>query len=180
MQKIKSTICLCLLALLGHGALAQEWTNPVIKDYGKIKYYKNAAMQPDKHTDYKIVFNITTDQEIDGVNAGLWKMARTINLLRAGGVKEKNIHLVGVIHGAATPIVLTDAAYQKSKGRPNPNLDILKELKVHGVQLHVCGQAVAKAHIDPDTQINRYVALSLSALIDIPSFQLKGYALMPL
>lgn len=179
MQKIKAIIYICLLSIVGNKAIAQEWTNPVIKNYGKIKYYKDVAMQPDRHMDYKIVFNITTDKEIDGVNAGLWKMARTINLLRAGGVKERNIHLVGVIHGGATPTVLTDEAYQKTKGRPNPNLDILKVLKEHGVQLHVCGQAVAKANIDPDTEINKYITFSLSALIDIPTFQLKGYALMP-
>lgn len=179
MKTIKSIICVCLLAIAGNKAMAQEWTNPVIKDYGKIKYYKDAAMQPNRHMDYKIVFNITTDKEIDGVNAGLWKMARTINLLRAGGVKEKNIHLVGVIHGAATPTVLTNEAYQKSKGRHNPNLDILKVLKENGVQLNVCGQALAKANIDPYTDLNEYITFSLSALVDIPSFQLMGYALMP-
>ena len=50
--------------------------------------------------------------EKDGVNFGLWKMARMINLLHQGKVSQKQIKMVGVIHGKATDIMLNDTAYR--------------------------------------------------------------------
>lgn len=179
MKKINSFIALCSILFIGTMAQAQEWIYPVIKEYGKIKYYEDAELIPDKDTDYKIVFNLDADKEREGVNAGLWKMARTINLLGASGVPKEHIHLVGVIHGKATPAVLSEAAHQKRMQKANPNLELLKVLRENDVKIYVCGQSLAQLDIDPKTEMNEYITLSLSALIDIPYFQLKGYALIP-
>ena len=41
---------------------AQEWVTPVIDGYGKIKYSKDVAVQPDTNLAYKIVYKITTGE----------------------------------------------------------------------------------------------------------------------
>lgn len=178
MKNVKSIIALCSILFIGTMSNAQEWTNPVIKDYGKIKFYKDAELIPDKETDYKMVFDLKSDSEMEGVNKELWKMARTINLLGASGVPKENIHLVGIIHGKTTSAVLSNEAHQKRTGKDNPNLDLLKVLIENDVKLYVCGQSLAQKDIDT-SEVNEYITLSLSALTDLPYFQYKGYALMP-
>jgi intracellular sulfur oxidation DsrE/DsrF family protein len=46
------------------------------------------------------------------------------------------------------------------------------------MQFYVCGQAAAEKGIDPETDLNPYVKLTLSALTDVPYFEQKGYQLM--
>ena len=179
MKTLKTITSVLFLFILGHAASAQKWVTPVIQKYGHIKIYPTAELQPDKNLDFKMVFNLTKGAEKDGVNIGLWHIARELNLLGATGIKPKHIHLVGVIHGEATPIILSNKAYRKRTGKPNPNLALLSDLTAHGVLIYVCGQAAADANIDPATEMNTYIHLSVSALIDLPEFQLKGYALIP-
>lgn len=157
---------------------AQEWQKPAVKDYGKVKLYDDAAMMPDKNIDYKIVFQLNSDETKEDVNAGLWHMARTMNLLKGSGVPDDHIHLVGVISGKATPVVMSNKAYQKKNGKDNPDIKLMKELSDNGAKLYVCGQAAAEHQIT-EKDLNDYVVFTLSALIDIPEFQYKGYALMP-
>jgi intracellular sulfur oxidation DsrE/DsrF family protein len=51
-------------------------------------------------------------------------------------------------------------------------------LKEAGVKLYVCGQALADDNFKPEW-INPEIVLSLSALVDVLTFQLKGYAYLP-
>ena len=44
--------------------------------------------------------------------------------------------------------------------------------------MYVCGQALAEHHI-AQTEVNPRVTIALSALTVLPTYQLKGYALMP-
>src|SRR5699024_5263197 len=95
-----------LLAMLTAGlalpATAQECTTPMIDGYGKIKYYKNTELQPQKDMQYKVAFDLKRLKKEEGGNAGLLKMARLLNLLGTAGVPAENISLVGVVHGPAT------------------------------------------------------------------------------
>ncbi len=156
-----------------------QWETPLIKGYGPIKYYSSAKIQPDKSLDYKVVFKITDGKIKDGVDNHLWHMARLLNLLYAAGVKPDHIHIVGVIAGKSTPVILNNKAYQKRFHKNNPNMDLLKQLTEHGVKIYVCDQAVAEHGIDLHQDLNKYIVPTLSAIIDLPTFQLKGYALMP-
>lgn len=157
---------------------AQDWKTPTIEGYGRIADFENVAVKPDPTEDYKLLFHITSDKEREGVNASLWKMARLVNLLENGGVPHKNIHIVGVISGPATPITLTEKAYLKRMQKPNPNLNLMKKLTDYGVIIHLCGQAAAEQEINPETDLNPYTKLTLSALIDIPTYQMQGYVVM--
>lgn len=157
---------------------AQEWKTPTIEGYGRIAEFENVAVKPDSKKEYKVLFHITSDKEREGVNVSLWKMARLINLLENAGVPHKNIHVVGVISGPASFITLSEEAHLKKMEKSNPNLDLMKKLTDYGAKIHLCGQAAAEKRIDPLTDLNPYTKLTLSALIDIPTYQMEGYVVM--
>lgn len=157
---------------------AQEWKTPTIDGYGRIKDYKDAVIHPDKNSEYKVFFNITTSTEREGVNVSLWKIARLINLLESAGVQKKDIHIAAAISGPATPIVLTESAYLDKMKKTNPNLDLMKKLTEYGVQIHLCGQAAGEQNVNPETELNPYTTLTLSALIDILHYDQLGYTVM--
>ena len=92
---------------------AQDWITPVIEGYGKIKHFEEVAEQPDATLDYKLVFDITGDREMEGVNLGLWKIARVINMLGAAKIPKDKIHIVAAIHGPATFTTLNAEKYQE-------------------------------------------------------------------
>lgn len=157
---------------------AQKWTTPTIEGYGRIHTFDSVAAHPVAKEEYKVLFHIISDKEREGVNAALWKMARTINLLEASGVPKENIFVGAVISGEATPIVLTDMLYQKRLDKPNPNLDLMKKLTDYGAFIHICGQAAVEHDVDPKTDLNPYVHLTLSALTDVLIYEKEGYILM--
>ena len=82
-----------------------------------------------------------------------------------------------VIHGPAAQFVVNDEAYQKKFGMNNPNIPLFAALKEAGVKIFVCGQSVLKRNIDPET-ITPEVAVALSAVTTLTTYQLKGYAVL--
>lgn len=157
---------------------AQNWETPIIEGYGKIVHYEKAQGQPDPSKEYKIIFHIKDGKEREGVNEGLWKIARLINLMGSYKVPENHLKIVAIISGTATPVVLTDQEHNKRAEGNNPNLDLLSKLKQHHVKILVCGQALAKHQIDADKDLNPYFELTTSALIAIPMYQMEGYVPM--
>src|SRR5699024_9509078 len=105
-----------LTAVLALPATAQEWTTPIIEGYGKIKYYKNTDLQPQKDMQYKVAFDLKSDKKKVGVYVELFKMARLLNLLVAAGFPVENISLVCVVHWPATFMILKDELYHEKMG----------------------------------------------------------------
>lgn len=175
MKKIFLLVCLLMLAQF---VSAQEWITPVIDGYGKIKVFKDVAAQPYAALEYNIVFDVMDDREMEGVNIGLWKIARVINMLGSSGISPDKIHLVAAIHGGAIFATLNDAKYQEKYEKPNPNAEILKLLKDYGVELFVCVQAATSRNISQE-DLNSNTEMALSAMMVLANYQLKGYALMP-
>lgn len=157
---------------------AQNWQTPIIEGYERVTDFPDAKIQPDPAKEYKILFHITSANEREGVNAGLWKIARLINLMGLRNVPKENIHLVAVISRSATTLALSGEAALEKTEKENPNLNLLKKLKDYGVEIEVCGQAVAKHHFDAEKDLNQFIVLTLSALIDITTYQMQGYVLM--
>ncbi len=177
---MKLNFILFILVAILNGDLikAQEWQTPVIEGYGKVKNLKEAAEQPLKDKEYKILYHVTSAKEKEGVNATLWHIARQINLFGATDTPAEHVKIVAVISGPATDIVMNNKAFFKKKGKQNPNLDLMQKLKEYGVKIDVCGQATSEHHINTATELSEYVNLALSALIDIPNYQMKGYNVM--
>lgn len=156
---------------------AQEWVTPVIDGYGKIKYNKDVAVQPDNNLAYKIVYKITTGETREGINKGLNGIAHAINMLGCTDIKSNAVNIVATIQGAATKIVLNDKTYQEMYGEKNPNTKVIELLSKYGVKLFVCSQAIAYKNIK-ETQINKNITQALSGSSVLLNYQLNGYALM--
>ena len=156
---------------------APAWQNPAIKTYGKIVDYKNVKVRPDPKLDYKLLFSVSNDKTNGDVSATLWSLARTVNLLKAGGVPQNHIHIVAVFHGAGIDAALSSATYKARKGIDNPNLDLMKQLSEAGVTFFACGQTLATAKLTA-ADLNPYTQMSYSALMVLANYQLEGYALM--
>lgn len=174
-----SVYCSLLLVLMVSNSLySQEWQTPLIDGYGEIKYFDKAAEQPDPNQEYKLLFDVTSDQQKQGVNKRLWIVARTLNMMHVAQVPLSNVTIVVAVHGAATFNLLTEEAHQKRFGKSNPNLDLIAKLKSKGVKLFVCSQATAARNISAG-DIHPAVVPALSALSVLSNYQSKGYSLMP-
>lgn len=153
--------------------------HPVIAGYGTIEPQPDAAIHSDPRLDYKVVFSITQGSKDPAkVNESLDKVARFINLLGSDNIHIKPGHVLAVIHGGATPLVLDDAHYQARYHVANPNLALVDALKKAGVKVHVCGQALAGQKI-PHDQVASSIPIDVSALTTMATLQLQGWALLP-
>lgn len=174
---------LLVLGLLPAAAVADEaafWQTPAIHDAGKIHPLPQAAYQPDRAATYKVVFLLTHEApKPDMVNAALDSVARAVNLYAQAGVPLDHLKFVAVAAGGATAIALDDASYKKLYGVDNPNLPLIEKLRRAGVDVAVCGQAMAMHHYDFAWK-DSHVTLALSALTTVAELQQQGYALLPM
>lgn len=156
------------------------WQAPAVVMAGKIHPLPQAAYQPDPQAEHKVVFALTSaPSRPDKISLSLQRLARTVNLYVNAGTPLKHLHFVAVASGAATAMMLADAEYQKHYDTPNPNLAVIEQLRELGVDVVVCGQAVAEHDYQYDW-IDKRVTLALSSLTTISELQRKGFALMPL
>ncbi|MGH8399628.1 MAG: DsrE family protein [Gammaproteobacteria bacterium] len=163
-----------------HAADNGFWQNPAIKSGGAMHPLPDAAFQPDPQATYKAVFSITDgEKDPKQVNGGLEHVARAVNVFASAHVPLDHLKFVVIIHGSAVPMTLDNAHYRKEFKIDNPNLKLIKELEAAGVQIAVCGQAVAGMKYDYKW-INPDIKVALSALSTIIVLQQQGYALFPM
>ncbi|MDE3151961.1 MAG: DsrE family protein [Gemmatimonadota bacterium] len=177
-------LLLAFAALAGRSstAAAQQpagfWTTPAIKDIGPVHVWPQAVLRPDAKTTYKAVFDLTKGAGTDEkMNAGLDHVARTVNVFAAAGVPTSHLRFAVIIHGPATPLALSDSAYQAKFGRPNPNDAVIDALTKAGVKIMVCGNALGDMQFTPE-QVNPKIKVALSALSTLIILQDQGYALL--
>lgn len=170
-------IFLCPVAFAKHPA--GFWQNPVIKDAGSMHPLPHAAFQPDKSATYKALFVIDNNgKNPKDVNRGFEHVAMAVNVFASAGMPVSQLKFVVIVRGAV-PAVLDNAQYQKKFHVDNPNLKVIRELETAGVQVVVCGQAVAGSDYDYSS-IDPSVKVALSGLSTIIILQHEGYALMEL
>ena len=164
---------------LGASPLTAAPVFPIIKGYGGMQPIVGTAERPDKALRYRVVFNITKPPPAPGkVNPTLDRMARFINLLGADGVRASRGDLVAIVHGGATPLIMTDKAHRAKFGVANPNLELIARLRATGAEVHVCSQALAGNKIAKDA-VNSAVQIDAAALTTLANLQLRGYAMIP-
>lgn len=113
------------------------------------------------------------------VNPALNTVARVVNMYTNAGVPLDHLKFVAIAYGPATPIALDNARYKKEFSVDNPNLPLVRDLRRHGIDVAVCGQAVFQHHYQDDW-VDRNVTLALSAMTTITELEDEGYALAPL
>lgn len=156
-----------------------DWQHPKIENFGRIQPLPEAVNQPARNETHKAVFSVTRKAKDRGQpNPGLDHVARAVNLFASAGVARDKRDFVAVIHGPATPSVLSDAAYKKEFGQKNPNTPLIKALTDADVSVHVCGQALAEHGFD-QARVNPDIDVALSALSDLIIYGNRGYALIP-
>lgn len=170
----------CIMSLLGCTTVALGATTQVITAAGNYHPLPKAAYQPDPSATYKVVFSLTKGSDKpDQINPALERVARTVNLYASAGVPLDHLKFVAVAYGQATSLVLDDEHYKAQFGVANPNLSVIAQLRKAGIDVAVCGQAMAEHHYDNEWA-SKDVTLSLAALTTITELQQQGYALMPL
>ena len=155
-----------------------EWQTPVIEGYGKVKFYPQSGFLPTNDREYKLIFNISSNEKKEGVNAALWRIARAINLFKAAGIDADNLKLAAIIYGDAWPAVLIDEKHQDVEGTPNPNTELIGKLVENKVKIYICGQSIAGNNIEVN-ELNPNIDIALSALVAFPAFDAMGYTLIP-
>ncbi|MFC5742387.1 DsrE family protein [Dyella tabacisoli] len=161
-------------------ALAADAPAPVITAAGAIHPLPQAAYQPDAKATHKVVFALTKPSEKPGdVNPALERVARAVNLYTSAGVPLSHLKFVAIAYGPATALVLDDEHYRAQFGVANPNLPVIAQLHKAGVDVAVCGQAMAEHKYD-NSWASKDVTLALSALTTIGDLERQGYSLMPL
>ncbi|MCB2187702.1 MAG: DsrE family protein [Deltaproteobacteria bacterium] len=180
-MKILSPSVMAILLVLSFGApsWAIDWQYPAIKGEGGIVSLPQAAVQPDPSLEYKVLFDLTGWPKMEGkVVPGLAKVARLLNAFDSAGMGPDKMKVVVVLHGPATEAVLKPELFQKKHGFANANLKLIDQLKKAGVKLLVCGQGLAE-HDIAHTDVNPQFEITLSALVAVPTYELKGYAFLP-
>lgn len=156
------------------------WTTPAIQGFGKIHPLPQGAYRPDPGQTYRIVFGMTAaSKSPEEVNPAIERVARTVNLYASAGVPTNHLKFVAVAYGQATALALNDAQYKAAYGVANPNLPVIARLRKAGVDVAVCGQAVAEHNYQYDW-VDSSVTLALSAITTITTLEHQGYNLMPL
>ncbi|MEP6899171.1 MAG: DsrE family protein [Rhodanobacter sp.] len=173
-------VLLALLLIPAAAAAADDfWQTPTIHAAGKIHPLPQAAYQPDRNATYKLVFSLTrASDKPDEVNPSLDHVARAVNLYVNAGVPLSHLKFVAVAAGPATALALNDEQYRKLYKVANPNLPVIEQLRKVGVDVAVCGQAMAEHHFEYSWKDSR-VTLALSALTTMANLQQQGYSLMP-
>ncbi|QDU31309.1 DsrE/DsrF-like family protein [Anatilimnocola aggregata] len=147
---------------------------PAVVDYGGVAPLPDAAEQP--RAGVKVVFDITPEAKPEDVNKGLETVARYLNLNAQAGHKTSDVRIALVLHGGATKVALSDAAYAQHTGaKHNPNSKLLRELKKCGVEVFVCGQSLARNKFAA-SEVNPDVTIAVSAMTVNINKQLDGYA----
>lgn len=162
------------------GAAEPQWAYPAISGYGRMHPLPDAAMQPDKSTTYKAVFDVTAAiRDPAKPYAGLDRVAKVVNIFASAGVPLSHLELVAVLHGPSTFAVLDNAHYRAKYHVDNPNIALIAALKKADVDVEVCGQALAELDIE-HASVNKDVTITLSALSDVIIYSQKGYTLLKL
>jgi intracellular sulfur oxidation DsrE/DsrF family protein len=148
---------------------------PFIKSGGGMFEVPEAEPIVDKRMKYKVLYEISKGADKpDSVNATLDKLARLVNLHLSAGIPKENLDVVAIVHFLGTPLILSDDAYKKKYGVPNPNTALINELTANGVKIYICGQSLYMRKMENETR-NPNIKVTLSAMVLMTTLQSKGY-----
>jgi intracellular sulfur oxidation DsrE/DsrF family protein len=145
---------------------------PIIANYGGVVPLPKAAEQPRRGA--KVVFDVTAESK--DIDKGLERAARLLNLYGSAGFNATDVKIVVVLHGEATKAVLSDPAYKAKFGaKANPNLPLIRDLQKAGVEVFVCGQALAYKRFE-NSDLAEDIPVAVAALTVIANRQADGYS----
>ena len=160
------------------GQIPKPEYGPVFYDAGATYKLENVDFVPDSTAVLKAVFDIDfMAKDSLSSNSLISSLHRYLNMHVKSGIKESNISLAFVLHGASTKDALTNEAYRRKYGIDNPNTNLIKTLSAHGVNMFICGQSAAYNGISK-SEILPEIKLALSAMTVLTIYQSEGYSLI--
>jgi len=188
MEKPMKTILAVALSAVVTVAIAADPTGepkfeyPLIKNHGGIVVLPDAAQQPKKNS--KVLLDIISDKKSGKVITGFDRAALILNqYTQAQAGTESGFKMAIILHGPATLAALGDEGYAKHSqpyakaqgAGKNPNLELIRQLKKAGVEIYVCGQALAH-HGYATSDVAPEVTVAVSAATVNINLQMDGYA----
>jgi intracellular sulfur oxidation DsrE/DsrF family protein len=153
-----------------------EWVYPVISGYGGVHPGANLPIRPEPGIEYKIIVDVVhTNPDPAKLSSSLDRLARLVNLMSYAGVPPEHVHIAAVLDEAAGLLALTNESYRSRFKVDNPNLALLHQLKIHGVELMICSQAMAGNKL-VERDFTADATVTLSALSDFVVFGQRGYS----
>jgi intracellular sulfur oxidation DsrE/DsrF family protein len=177
MTKIAIATSLLLFSIVTVAAPEDFSKGPVFENYGENTTIEGGLLDPQAQR-FKIVFDISKQNQADGPNRQFNSVARFINMHARAGVPKDNIEVAMVIHGKASFDLMNNAAHNARFEKPNNNTELINLLSEFGVQIFICGQS-ASFHGLANPELNQNVKMSLSAMTANALLQQGGYTLNP-
>lgn len=155
-----------------------QQSGPLIQNGGPSAQVPDANFPiPPGHV-FRVMWEINLQADSSQVNQQIGTIARFYNLHARHGVPKENLHAAAVVHGTGWMALLTDEAYQRRYGRPNPSKALVQELIANGARFAVCGQTAAFRGLRRE-ELLPGVQLAISAMTALNVFYAEGYRLQP-
>lgn len=164
-------LVLCTPALLS----AQAGDDP-IREYGSATSVANPGFTAPRDLVYRVAWDVNAGPEAaDGIVPGLRRPASFLLQADDNGIPRENVHLAIIVYGSATRSLLANDAYRTATGSNNANIRLLHALNEAGVQVIVCGEALANRNI-PHDDLLPFVKVATSATMARAVLHAQGYA----
>jgi len=175
----RTHLLILVVAVLMTPSLAVAQTGEaLIRKAGAFTSIPNPGFAADKAMELKVVWDVTEAPPTPGeMPPGLSRPANFFMLAEAEGVPRARVHLALLVHGGATPSLMSNAHYRAAKGVDNPSIPLLQAMADAGVQIIVCGQSIVRQKIARE-QLLPFVKVSTSATIARAVLHAQGYTTM--
>lgn len=151
---------------------------PLVPGYGAVWDVPKPDFKTNRKMEYRVMFDIyNSPSDPEALNPGLNTLARFLNMHAKAGVPAKNLHVAAVVHNKASWDLLSHEAYKEKYGVPNPNLELLEQLKAAGAEIYQCGQSLYSRGV-PREKLIPEAKVALSAMTVILYLQQEGYQLI--
>lgn len=184
MIKIKVFILSVLLVIVGvyqsevQAGPSEFHAGELIPKYGKVARVNTTQVIPDE-MQFKVAFDMSEQSTPGSLNRHLVKLARFLNMHANTGVSVSRMNLALVVHGKAVQDVTKQSFYtQNQPGTTSANIDLVRTLIKHGVQIYVCGQTAAYYDVEASDLVEG-VEMALSAMTAHAILAADGFSLNP-
>lgn len=151
----------------------------LIRELGTSTPVPNPTFPADRSLEYRVAWDVTAAPEKPGELAGGFRRpANFLTMTDAEGVPRSQVHLAVIVFGGATRSLMNDAAYRAANGVGNGSVPLLEALHAAGVEIIVCGQALANQKLTRD-QLLPFVKVATSATMARATLAARGYATFP-
>jgi len=175
-RQLRALVLAVLAATASPAVVAGQGGEALIRKVGTPAPVPNPTFAGDKTVDYKVAWDVTEAPAAPGdLTPGIARPASFLMLAEANGIDRARVHLAILVYGGATSAVLTNEAYRAATGVDNPNIALLRAMTDAGVQVIVCGQALAGKKIARD-QVLPFVKVATSATFARATLHAQGYA----